>query len=77
MSDQTTKFDHHVKVIKDGNSRLSISLDYETDQGEVFSVILFVPDKGKPEHEHIRLSRDEAFDLFMWLGEFLERKWTK
>ncbi len=55
-------FDPKTQEILPGpRDALSISRDYDTDPEQTYPVFLFVPDENKPEHWHLKLTRNGVF----------------
>jgi hypothetical protein len=52
--------------------RIAINTDnFDDGRGEL-AVILYVPHKDYPEHEHIRFDKESARQLRDWLDDYLK-----
>jgi vacuolar-type H+-ATPase subunit F/Vma7 len=60
-----------ITQIKDGDhNNLSLSVD-DMGNGKV-PILLFIPDKNKPDHDHIVLTRENAATMLVWLQHYLQ-----
>lgn len=70
-------FNFMKKVIRQENpkawqfSRVSVSREFDTDPEQSYPVLLYIPNTDLTDHYHIELSRQEAHELYKWLGEYL------
>lgn len=53
-----------------GREKLSISYD-DFGEGKI-PVLLYVPEQDEVDHDHIRLTKEEAKELYDWLQEYLD-----
>lgn len=60
-----------MKIIDDKYTEFSISLDFDEDESLKYPVFLFIPNKKRHEHDHIKLNLDQAKKLRDWLTDYV------